>query len=342
MKLCMPRSGACQPWRRNARLRTSVRPCSSSPVARRRPSATIGEASDIVRAVPRRSDRHDPVGVLDDPDVVDECLQVRRVRLRQRDGRAAARGAACAELHRLAQHLGGLATHLGPGQRAPDRAGLGPGGGEAVGIVEEVVDGPAQRGGIVEGHEDPGARPEQVLRVEVRRRHRGAAGHDREGQGAGHDLLPRAVGREEEGRRREHGCEVLDVQEAVVEDDVVGHAEIARQALERDPVLLAMGLGDLGVGSPGDDVARARMAVDDGRHGRDRRLDPLARRDQAERRQQGALASVGIRRRRAPGSRRRPFARGSGSSSADPRAARRGPGRVTRDRRRRPSAAPSP
>ena len=88
---------------------------------------------------------------------------------------------------------------------------------------------------------------------------------------------------------REHGRQVVDVQEAVVEDDVVAEVEIARQPLERDPVLLAVVLGHLGMGLPGDQVERLRMARDDRRHGRDRHLDPLAGRDQAEGREHGAV-----------------------------------------------------
>ena len=40
------------------------------------------------------------------------------------------------------------------------------------------------------------------------------------------------------------------LEEAVVEHDVLGHVEVARQALEREPVLLAVKLRHLGMGLP--------------------------------------------------------------------------------------------
>jgi hypothetical protein len=63
---------------------------------------------------------------------------------------------------------------------------------------------------------------------------------------------------------------------------VIFEPEIPGEALEGEPILLAVQLEHLRMRLTGHDVQRIGVAFEDGGHGRDRRLDPLARGDEAE------------------------------------------------------------
>ena len=181
----------------------------------------------------------------------------------------------------------------------------------------------ASAGGIVERHEHARAGGQQVLGVEVRRRHRRAAGDDRERQRAGDDLLARAVRRQVDRRGREHRRQVLDARGSGRRRrrDRRGRGR-ARGARARS------GTPRRAAWRPRDGSGRRSrssavgMPRDDRRHRRDRDLDPLARRDQAEGREHRAPCRDRRATRRPPVAARRAGSRAGvrrpGSSSDGP------------------------
>ena len=134
----------------------------------------------------------------------------------------------------------------------------------------------------------PGAGRQHVARVPVRRRDDGAAGRERERQRARRALLAVRVRRHEDVGRREEIGELLDREEAVVELDVVAEAEVEDAPLEHQAVLLARAPRDLRMGAACDHVEHLGMALDDRRQRIEHHLDPLARREQTEGREQEA------------------------------------------------------
>src|SRR4029079_4973566 len=131
----------------------------------------------------------------------------------------------------------------------------------------------------------PGAGREQVLREEVRRGDRRAAGGDGEGQRARGDLLAVAVRRQDDVRGGQHVGQFGDGEKAIVELDVIGDSEVERATLEQESILLALQPRYFGVRPPRDEVQHLGMTRDDPRQGRNRGLDPLPRRDEPERRE---------------------------------------------------------
>ena len=130
---------------------------------------------------------------------------------------------------------------------------------------------------------------EHVLRVPVRRRDDAAAGRDRERERAGGDLLAVAVRRHEDVGRGEQIGKLADREEAVVELDVVAETELEHAPLEHQAVPLAFARGNVRVRPSCDHVDDLGVTLDQRRKRLDRDLEPLARRDQAERREEKAV-----------------------------------------------------
>ena len=168
----------------------------------------------------------------------------------------------------------------------------------------------------------------------------------REGERARRDLLLGAVGRDEDVGCRKQIGDLVDAQEPVVELDVALETEVEHRPLERHPVALPLAMRDVGVRPAGDDVEHVRVLLDDRRQRLDHRLEPLAGGDQAERREQEAVVEPTGRasraRRLAQRSLDRELARAAGEHAAARRAARPGPSRTGRSRRRRAGCAPCP
>ena len=210
------------------------------------------------------------------------------------DARAAA---AWGELGRLAQHGGGRPGDRRPGERGRRSAAPRPARRRATPGCSSSRR-PRRRGRpVVERHEAAGAGGEHVLRVPVRRRDDAAAGRDRERERAGSDLLPVAVRRHEHVGRREQVGELVDREEPVVELDVLAEPELEHASLEHQAVLLALAVRDVGMRAPGDHVSALGWTLEHRRQRLDHGLEPLARRDQPERREQERVAA---RRRRRP------------------------------------------
>ena len=162
------------------------------------------QASHVVGAVARGARRDDAIGVLDDSHVVDEGQQVR--------------GCVPAAASRADVHAPPVsAGRARPPRAAPRRSGAPPAGhassaptAVAVRRIRSSRSGSSSRSFTASarasrssnGTSTPAPEREQVLGVEVRGRDHRAAGHDREGEGAGHDLLARAVRREVDRRWR--------------------------------------------------------------------------------------------------------------------------------------------
>ena len=83
-----------------------------------------------------------------------------------------------------------------------------------------------------------------------------------------------------------------DVEEAVVEDHVVGHAELIGEALQGEPITLSVAAGDLGMGLAGHHEQDVRELWNQLGDRLDRHLDPLARRQQPERRHHEAVGGI--------------------------------------------------
>ena len=248
-----------------------------------------GEAGDVVDAVPALAVRNDPVRVLDDPDVVDEREQVvgshRDALPVEGDGTSSARR----QLDRLAEDRRGRRGHRRPRELLADAPCLGAGGHQRRRLLDVVAHGASKGGGVGERHDRAGAGLEHVLRVPVGRRHDPAAGCDREGERARRDLLPGAVGRDEDVGGGKQIGDLVDAQEPVVELDMALETEVEHRPLERHPVALPLAVRDVGVRPAGDQVEHVRVLLDDRRQRLDHRLEPLAGGDQAEGREQEAV-----------------------------------------------------
>ena len=140
--------------------------------------------------------------------------------------------------------------------------------------------------GIGERHRDAGARGEDVLGVPVGSRDGGAACGQRERERTGGDLLAVPVRRQEDVGSGEQVGELVDRQEAVIERDVAFQAQIDHLALELQAVLLALATSDLRMGASRDHVQDLGVSLDDFRQRVQRSLQPFARREEPERREQ--------------------------------------------------------
>ena len=200
---------------------------------------------------------------------------------------AAARTPAPVHLDRVAQHCSGLAADLRPGQRRSCSSGSFTGLLQRLGLHKQLGQGIGKRLRLPEGHEAARAVAQQILRVSIGRGHGRLSRRDRERERARHDLVAVPVRGAEHVGRREQAREIVEVEEAVEEDDVVLEVELAHEPLQALPILLAFGPHDLGMGAPRDHIRHVRHQVADPRHCLERDLDPLARREQAERRDDG-------------------------------------------------------
>ena len=95
------------------------------------------------------------------------------------------------------------------------------------------------------------------------------------------------VGRDVDVRRADELDELLQADEAIVEDHVRFHALLLGQPLQRQPVRLTFVLEDVRMRGADDDVDGIRIAGHDRGQGRDDGFDPLVRREQAEAEQHG-------------------------------------------------------
>ena len=247
-----------------------------------------GQPRDVVDAVPGLPVGDHARGVLDDPDVVDQRPEMirsdrRELELDDRD-RTAPRSRDCG----LPQHDGGLGGDRRPRKLGSDPPRLRTSGLEGLRVLDELADRVRHGVGVVEGHELPRTRGEDVLRIQEGRRDRRAPGGDGERQRPRRDLLRVAVRRDEDvGGVQEIG-QLVDSEEAVVELDVVVDAETYGASLEQESILLALVSRDLRMRSPRDQVQHLGMALDDRGQRGDCRLDPLAGGDQPERREDEA------------------------------------------------------
>ena len=190
------------------------------------------EPRDIVDAVAGLAVRDDAVGVLHDPDVVDEREDVIGLHVRDQRLRAGRRATSWRHRDCLLEDGGRRLRNRRPAQLGADPSCLGAGIGEDVRILDVATNRIGQRGGIVERDERSRAGRQQVLRVPVRCRDDATTGCDREGERAGGDLLLAAVRRDEHVRGREEISDLLDGQEPAVELDVVLETEIENGLLE--------------------------------------------------------------------------------------------------------------
>ena len=129
--------------------------------------------------------------------------------------------------------------------------------------------------------------------------------------------------------------ELVDGEESIVEHDVRSETELERTLLEHQPVPLALAPLDVGMRAAGDRVDEVRIPLDDRRKRLDHGLDPLAGRDEAERREaepavaaiarcdlsSRALAARAIRRAGAPCGTTRTFSSGHVPESTSSRSA---------------------
>ncbi len=189
------------------------------------------------------------------------------------------------ELDRLSQHGGCRLGDRGPSQLRADPPRLGACGREPLRLLDVAADGVGERGGVGERHDLAGTRAEHVLRVPVRGRDDAAAGGKAEGERPRRDLLALPIrSHEDVGFGKEVG-DLVDTEEPVVELDVVLETQVEDRLLECQTVALALAMGDVRVRSSGDHVEHLGVACDDRGQRLDRRLEPLPRGDQPERRE---------------------------------------------------------
>ena len=242
-----------------------------------------GEAGHVVDAVAALAVRDDAVGVLDDPDVVDEREQMigTQAHVLEVDPDHRPAPARC-ERDRLAEDGRSRRGDGRPGELLTDSSRLGAGRSECGRLLDVLADGVRQRGRVGERHERARARGEHVLRVPVRRRDDTAAGREPERQRAGRDLLLRPVRRHEDVGCRQQVGDLLDAQIAVVELHVTLETEVEHRPLEHQPVALALAVGDVRMCPPRDHVQHLRVPLDDRRQRLDHGLEALSCGDQAE------------------------------------------------------------
>ena len=250
------------------------------------------EACHVVDAVAAVAVGNDPVSVLHDPDVVGEREQVIGAEAREMQLGDADRPSSRRECVGFCEHGGGGRRNRGPGKRRSDARGFRLRGGKLGRVLEVVADRSGHGCRIVEGNDLPGTRREHVLRVPVRGRDDCAPGGERERQRAGCDLLAARVRSQEDVCLPEEHRELVDRKESIVEHDVRPQSELERALLEAESVPLALAPLDVRMRAAGDRVNEIRMPLDDRRKRLDDRLDPLARRDEAERRQPDPAVEV--------------------------------------------------
>ena len=131
---------------------------------------------------------------------------------------------------RLAQDRCGLRGDRRPAERRAHARGFDARGGKRLGLGDVRGDRSAELRSLAEADELAGAGAEHVAGVPVRRRDDRAAGGERERERAGRALLPVRVGRDEDIGCGEQVRELVDLEEAVVEHDVLGEVEVGGSA----------------------------------------------------------------------------------------------------------------
>ena len=268
------------------------------------------ETSHVVDAVARIAIGDRAVRMLDDTAVVDERQQMVGAHLVELEPVVRDRCAPRRGRDRLAQNRRGLRGDRRPAERRADARRLGARGGKCLGLGDVRGDRSAELRSLAEADELAGAGGEHVGRVPVRRRDDRATGGERERERAGGALLSVRVRRDEDVGRREQVRELVDVEEAVVEHDVLGEIEVGDAPLQHQAVLLASAPRNLRMRAAGDHVENVGMLLDDRRQRVEHHLDSLAGREQAERREQeprldARVAAVGGRHVARPTTRRR-------------------------------------
>ena len=243
------------------------------------------EPSHVVDAVTAVAVGNDPVGVLHDPDVVGERPKVIGAQAREMQLGDACGPSSGSERTGFRQDGCGSFRHGRPRERRADAPRFRLRGGELGRVVEVAADCIGDGCRIVERNDLARARCEHVLRVPVRSRDDRATRGERERQRARRDLLAARVRRQEDIRLPEEQRELVDRKESIVEHDVRPETELERTLLEPEPVPLALAPRDVGMRAAGNRVDEVRIPLDDRRKRLDHGLDPLAGRDEAERRQ---------------------------------------------------------
>ena len=113
----------------------------------------------------------------------------------------------------------------------------------------------------------------------------GFAGAERVGERAGDDLALVQVGRDVDIGGADEIHELGQIDEAVVEDDVLFDAEIFRETLEAEAIVLAVFADEVRVGGTEDEVNCLREFGDKGGQGVEDLLDALVGREESEREQ---------------------------------------------------------
>ncbi len=211
----------------------------------------------VVGAVTVGSAGHGADRVLDDADVVDKGEQV--VQPRHGPGAGPVLVVGSVQLVRLAKHLEGVDGDLGPGQTRTDPLRLHPGRGQPHRVIEQIEDCRRHGVGVLEGHEDPGSGAQQVFGVEVGRGHHGAASGHREGQGAGDDLFPGAIGSQVDGSPGQQSSDVLDVGEPVEEPYVIIQVQLRHEPCQTVSVALPVRADHVRMRLTHDQIERVGM-----------------------------------------------------------------------------------
>ena len=255
-------------------------------------------AGVVVDAVALAESGEGEGGVLEDAGAVGEPVQVVQPELRElgRAGDGADRGRTRAGLTvaagrglarpgldaRGAEDVDVLRGDLAPDGLAAVEVGAFADGVAAPVVVEQAVDRGGDRVGVPKGHEFAAAVGQQLLGVPVRRGHHGFAAAVGVGQRAGGDLRLVEVRRDVDVAGGDELGELVELDEAVEEADVVVDAELGHTLLELEAVGVAVAAQQARVRGAEDDVDRVGVPLDDLRHGLDGVLKPLAGRQQPE------------------------------------------------------------
>ena len=179
-------------------------------------------------------------------------------------------------------------VHVKMGDVAPDhlatqRVGLPAHGVSARLVAQEAADLLGDGAGIAERHEGAAAVGQQFLGVPVGRRDDRLAAAEGVGERAGGDLRRFQVGGEVDVGGGDELDQFVPFDEAIVEDDVLAHAEVARHPFQAEPVGFALLADEIRMRGAEDDVDDVGELADHLRQRLEGVLDPLVRREQAER-----------------------------------------------------------
>ncbi len=159
-------------------------------------------------------------------------------------------------------------------------------------VAEELTDLAGQGRGIFEGNQHAPPVGQQLFGVPVRRRDDGLAAAERVGQRARGDLRGVEVGRDVNVGHADEFDQLVDLDEPVEKADVLLDAQVLGQPLEADPIAFPLLAEEVGMRCAQHDVNEVGILLEDRRHGAEHVLDPLVRRQQAER--QGDILALDV------------------------------------------------